>query len=171
MVYNNTENDFNTNFLSVTGVIREIRDFSEGGCVKLFSIVSSNGSVTDFIVDSATYFPFETPFEEGMNVTFYYDANLPAVLIYPPQFRAVVDIETDSGYEGSIKVDYFDSELISSDNSLKLNISEDTKIYMTNGQYFSGDIGEHSLVVFYTSSSRSIPAQTTPDKITVLCNC
>ena len=47
-----TDNNVFPMFMPVTGVIRSITDFSNGGCVKLFSIVKKDGTVTDFIVDS-----------------------------------------------------------------------------------------------------------------------
>ncbi|MCJ7855685.1 hypothetical protein MUJ63_05135 [Lachnospiraceae bacterium NSJ-143] len=157
-------------FVPVMGTIRSISDFSNGGCVKLFSLIKKDGTVTDFVVDASTYFTENIPLEEGMTVTFYYDTDVPAVLIYPPQYRAVVGIPGEGRFDGNIKVDYFNSELISRDNMLKLDLSDDTKIFMQNGQYFNGDIAEHNLVVFYTTSTKSIPAETTPEKIVVLCN-
>ncbi len=156
-------------FMSISGIIRSISDFSNGGCVKLFSLIKNDGTVTDFIVDSTTYFTENIPLREGMRCTFFYDANLPAVLIYPPQFRAVVGVPQNRRGSQEIKVDYFNSALISSDNTLQLNINGYTPIFMQNGQYFNGDIAEHNLVVFYTDSTRSIPAQTSPNKIVVLC--
>ena len=165
-----TDNNMFPMFMPVTGVIRSITDFSNGGCVKLFSIVKKDGTVTDFIVDSSTYFTENIPLTEGMVATFYYNTNVPAVLIYPPQFKAVVVEPLNTSYDGKIKVDYFDSDFVSSDGTLQLNMAPETKVYLQNGQYFNGSIADHNLVVFYNSATKSIPAVTTPEKIVVLCN-
>jgi hypothetical protein len=67
-----------------------------------------------------------------------------------------------------VKVDLFDNDYVSSDNSLKLNISDDTVIVSENGEAFTGELADRKLVVVYGPSTRSIPAQTTPEKIVVL---
>lgn len=51
---------------------------------------------------------------------------------------------------------------------LKLNISEDTKIITRDGEIFKGGLENKKLVVIYTISTKSIPAQTTPSKVIVL---
>jgi len=42
-------------------------------------------------------------------------------------------------------------------------------VVTTNNQTFMGNPGNHTLVVLYSQTTRSIPAQTTPEKIIVLC--
>jgi hypothetical protein len=74
----------------------------------------------------------------------------------------------DSPYQ-NVKVDYFNSQLKSSDSRLKLNISPYTPIVLTNGQAFSKNPANRNLIVIYGPSTKSIPAQTTPYKIIVLC--
>ena len=173
MYYPNDETNNNgvfPMFMPVTGVIRSITDFSNGGCVKLFNVVKKDGTVTDFIVDWSTYFTEHVPLREGMVATFYYNTNVPAVLIYPPQFKAVVVEPLNSDYSEKIKVDYFNSDFVSSDNTLQINMDPETKVYLQNGQYFNGSIADRNLVVFYDSATKSIPAVTTPKKIIVLCN-
>ena len=100
-------------------------------------------------------------------VTGFYDANAPTPMIYPPQLRAIV-MAMDTQYR-NVKVDYFDSNLISSDNYLKLNISPYTRMLLVNGQLFTGNPANRDLVVVYGPTTRSIPAQTNPYKIIVLC--
>ena len=51
-------------FMSISGIIRSISDFSNGGCVKLFSLIKNDGTVTDFIVDSTTYFTENIPLRD-----------------------------------------------------------------------------------------------------------
>ena len=70
--------------------------------------------------------------------------------------------------EGSIKVDRFGQTLLSSDQTLKLNIGDTTEIILQDGKPFAGELANRDLVVFYDVATRSIPAQTTPQKVVVL---
>ena len=100
-------------------------------------------------------------------ITGYYDGDAPVPLIYPPQYRAIIIVK-ESPFQ-SVKVDFFNSNLESSDGQLKLNISPSTQIVLTNGQAFSNNIANRNLIVIYTFQTMSIPAQTSPLKIIVLC--
>jgi hypothetical protein len=103
----------------------------------------------------------------GDMVTGFYDANAAVPLIFPPQFRAIV-MAKDELYQ-NVKVDYFNDQLVSSDNSLKLNIAPWTQIVLENGQYFTRNPANRNLIVIYGATTRSIPAQTSPYKIIVMC--
>ncbi len=103
----------------------------------------------------------------GDRITGFYDANAPVPLIYPPQYRAIV-MAKDNPYQ-NVKVDYFNSQLVSSDGMLKLNISPNTLILLENGQAFTGNLSNRNLIVVYGATTRSTPAQTTPYKIIVMC--
>lgn len=100
-------------------------------------------------------------------MTGFYDEDAPVPLIYPPQYKAIVVAINVQGC--SVKVDYFNSQLVSSDGTLKINISPYTQIILENGQAFSGNPANRNLIVIYSPSTKSIPAQTTPYKIIVMC--
>ena len=100
-------------------------------------------------------------------VTGFYDANAPVPMIFPPQFRAIV-MARDTQYQ-NVKVDYFNNQLVSSDNNLKLNIAPWTQIVLENGQAFTRNPANRNLIVVYGATTKSIPAQTTPYKIIVMC--
>jgi len=74
----------------------------------------------------------------------------------------------ESPYQ-NVKVDHFNSELVSSDGQLRLNLSPYTQIVLTNGQPFSGTLRNRNLIVIYGTATKSIPAQTTPYRIIVWC--
>ena len=159
-------------FQSFSGTITMIDDFRTGdekraGCIKLMQVVSLDGRVVNFIVQPTTYFVDHVMMAPGDMVTGFYDANAPAPAIYPPQLQAIVMARVSPSQ--NVKVDYFDSQLISSDGSLKLNISPFTQIALENGQVFTGNPANRDLVVVYGPTTRSIPAQTTPYQIIVLC--
>ncbi len=69
----------------------------------------------------------------------------------------------------NITVDYFNRSLVNSDNTLKLNISDSTDIVLENGQMYDGNLANRNLIVIYGNTTRSIPAQTTPKKVIVMC--
>ncbi len=100
-------------------------------------------------------------------VTGFYDADAPVPLIYPPQFRAIVMVKNVPYL--NVKVDYFNSQLESRDGKLKLNIAPTAQIVLKNGQAFTGNPANRNLIVVYGPATKSIPAQTTPYKIVVMC--
>jgi hypothetical protein len=93
--------------------------------------------------------------------------DVPVPLIFPPQYRAVIMVK-DTPYQ-NVKVDYFNSQLESSDGKLKLNIAPSTQIVLRNGQAFTRYPSNRNLIVVYGPTTKSIPAQTTPYKIIVVC--
>ena len=160
------------NFQAFTGIVTLIEDFwtgdsGETGCYKLISVEDSTGSLVNFVVTPATYFVDRAILAVGDMVTGFYDADAPVPLIFPPQYRAVVMAKV-TPYQ-NVKVDYFDEELVSSDGMLKLNIAPSTQIMLENGQCFTGSLANRYLIVVYGPTTRSIPAQTTPYQIIVLC--
>ena len=97
----------------------------------------------------------------------FYDNSLPVPLIFPPQYRA--QLITSLGRNELVMLNYFDRNLLAGDGSLQLNIGRHTEITTLNGQSFTCSPGNRSLLVYYSTTTRSIPPQTTPQKIIVLC--
>lgn len=152
-------------YLSFSGVVTNILNFGNDDCSKLIE-VQNGGQRVNFVASPSTYFINHEKIYVGMQIIGFYNANAPTVLIYPPQYQAVV-IGTNANR--MIKVDKFDKNLVSQDNSLKLNLSPTTDIILTNGQNYNGSLENKYLIVVYTNSTRSIPAQTTPEQIIVMC--
>lgn len=161
------------NFLSFSGYVTMISDFmitpnnEDAGCYQLISVDTGNGEQVNFVVAPDTYFVDHAMVAVGDWITGYFDGNAPVPLIYPPQYRAIVIVKVNPIQ--NVKVDYFNRDLLSSDGQLKLNISPDTQILLTNGQAFTNNPVNRNLIVIYSFTTRSIPAQTTPHKIVVLC--
>lgn len=154
------------NFVPIEGVIQSTSPMSGNCCELVVSIRNSNG-ISNFVVASDTYVINEVRLRPGMNVIAYYDANLPIPLIYPPQYQAVVIGRKNPGE--NMYVGYFGTNQTSTDNTLRLNITRNTEIVTSNGQTFNCSLNNQLLVVYYTTATKSIPAQTTPRKIIVLC--
>ncbi|MFE6139627.1 hypothetical protein [Bacillus sp. NPDC057893] len=160
------------NFQSVEGTITMISDFATGsneemGCNKLISVNNGYGTLINFVVKPNTYFIDYATVVIGDKVSGFYDANAPVPLIFPPQFQAIVMAKYKP--HQNVKVDYFNEQLESGDGKLKLNISPSTQILLTNGQFFTGNLVNRNLIAIYGLTTMSIPAQTTPYKIIVLC--
>jgi hypothetical protein len=162
-----------TNFYSFHGIVTMISDFftnqkgEEEGCYKLITVENGSEEIVNFVVSPATYFVDYVMVSVGDHLTGYYDGDAPALLIYPPQYEALVMVKDSP--EQNVKVDYFNSRLESSDGQLRLNISPYTQIILTNAQRFSKYPGNRDLIVIYGPTTRSIPPQTTPYRIIVLC--
>ena len=137
------------------------------GCYKFFTIENNEGMVVNFVVSPSTYIVDHEMLAVGDVVTGYYDGDAPAILIYPPQYPALVIVKEND--EQFVKVSYFNNLLVSSDGQLQLILSPATQMILTNGQQFSRYPGNRDLVVIYRNTTRSIPAQTTPYRIIVLC--
>ena len=157
----------NSRYLGLQGIVTNISNLNDDGCTKLFEVRDQNGRITNFVITPSTYFINQANIARGMSITVFYAADAPAVLIYPPRLQAVV--VASNNLNKNVKVDYFDSNLLSQDKALQLNIDENTEVILENGQTFTGNLGNHYLIVIYTNSTRSIPAQTTPEKVIVLC--
>lgn len=161
------------NFQAVSGRVTAITDFMMGpndmmtGCYKLFTVEGRNGSIVNFVVEPSTYFVDHVLVKVGDQVTGFYDADLPVPFIYPPQYRAVVMAKNQVGQ--FFEVDYFDNRLVNSKGTLKLNLSRQTKVVLENGQAFTRNPGNRELIVVYSATTRSIPAQTTPSQVIVMC--
>ncbi|MGN4127356.1 stalk domain-containing protein [Lysinibacillus sphaericus] len=108
--------------------------------------------------------------QKGDKVVAYIFANKPQKAIYPPQFNPdVIIVETEEA--GFVEVDYFFEDLTNTYDILRLNIAENTELLNIKGEKVTAeDLAEKHLVVFYTASTKSIPAQTTPSKVIVLDN-
>ncbi|MEH7444156.1 hypothetical protein V7201_17725 [Bacillus sp. JJ1122] len=159
-------------FQFFSGIVTNIGDFfttanDPSGCYKLMSVDNGNGNMVNFVIEPNTYFVDHAMVRVGDRVTGYYDGNAPVPLIYPPQYRALVMVKETQNQ--NVKVDFFNSQLVSSDGMLKLNLAPTTKLRLTNSQRFTGNPANRNLIVVYGPSTFSIPAQTTPYSVIVWC--
>ena len=156
-----------TNYSSATGIIQSVSNMSNDCCNLMVTLITENG-IVNMIVTPDTYVVNNLRLRRGMSVVAFYDADAPAVLIFPPQYRA--EIIAQKSQQENVTIQRFDDNLVSFDNTLQLNIGPNTMITTTNGQPFTCDLGNRQLMVFYGNTTRSIPPQTTPRRIIVLCN-
>lgn len=150
-------------YIPFSGTIKQI---DERESSRLVTLEDKNGEIVNFSVSDDTYIDSTAKIEAGAEIVGFYDANKPAIMIYPPQYPAEVIV----GYseKSFVIVDRFDENLLSSDENLKLNLSDTTEIILQNGEKFDGELKGRILVVFHEFATASIPAQTTPSKIVVM---
>lgn len=159
-------------FSSFTGLVTAINPFGsptapETGCSLLISTIDGNGNPANFIITPATYVVDSEMIVPGDIVTGFYNANAPMPMIYPPQYRTLVMAKYRPGQ--NVKVDFFDHQNISLDRTLQFHVGPNVIIQLENGQMFMGELANRYLVIIYGATTRSFPAQTTPDRIVVLC--
>lgn len=150
-------------FLHASGVVTEIESFEEGNYFVMLQNEETD-QTTRFLVDQTTALLFDGQLKIGMTVTGYFDSNLPAVLIYPPQHRAVAIVHNP---ESPHLLDRFDANLVNSDGIITLNITDDTEIIFQDGTPFEGSLFEFAdrkLFVEFPEEGRVV----TPTKVTIL---
>jgi hypothetical protein len=162
-----------TNFMKFSGVISDIK--SEAKKI-IITVENQESSIMIFPITEEVLLYSGTngenlgndKLEKGSKVEVYYAKNKPMPLIYPATIIPDFIVVNGEGL-GAVKVAKFNQTLISLDNDLKLHISKDTALLDQNGQKLKeADLYGKELIVFYTTSTRSIPAQTTPTKIIAL---
>lgn len=165
-----------TNFMKFSGVIQNIVK-TDGKITLTVETEEKEPIVTIFTITEDTLL-FDTgtiksvekeSFKKGQKIDAYYDKNKPMILIYPAQVTPELVIVHDEKNSGFAKVGLFNAELVGLDNQLQLNISKETILVNEQGKKIKKqDLTGKELVVFYTTSTRSIPAQITPNKIVAI---
>lgn len=170
---NNDEKN-TTDYMKVPGVITEIEEDKEVTRVTLEDkkeivlILTLKKDSLLFDSGSATVLKV-ADLKKGQQVEAFYDKNKPMILIYPTTVTPELVIVKNADKYGEVKVSKFDKEFLSLDGKLQLNIGEDTKLVSQDGKSISKkELANKELVVFYSATTRSIPAQTTPTKIMTL---
>lgn len=153
------------NYVPVIGTILNITRGNDC-CSRMISLQAGNG-IVNFMVDSQTRVIDSRQLRPGMRVAAFYDDSLPVPLIFPPQYRA--QIITALGRNEQVMLKFFNRNLVASDQSLQLNVAPNTMVNTVNGQNVTCNLGNQTLLVYYTATTRSIPPQTSPGKIVVLC--
>ncbi|MFZ5354585.1 MAG: copper amine oxidase N-terminal domain-containing protein [Bacillota bacterium] len=152
---------------SFSGTVKEIAELESEDGSKIVHAERWDGEIADIIISKDTYVVDGAELAVGASITAFYDAEAPMIMIYPPQYSALIVAVTGEKNANAV-VDRFDEDLVSSDNSLKLILSKDTLIVTRDGEKYEGELSHCKLLVIYGITTKSIPAQTTPVKIVVL---
>ncbi|MFS0574595.1 stalk domain-containing protein [Sporosarcina sp. 179-K 3D1 HS] len=165
-----------TNYIQYAGVITDIE--KDGSEIRA-TVENEEGMITIFrvhddslVFNSGTTKPLtKAELAVGDAVEGYYDKNKPMILIYPATVTPEILIVKDEKIFGEVKIGKFDKDLLSLDGELKLNIGEKTELVNQKRNAIKEEDlhGKNlELVVFYDATTRSIPPQTTPNKIMTL---
>lgn len=154
------------NYRNIIGTIQNITR-GPSCCDMVISMQTTNRQPVNFILTADTIVIDNIRLRRGMRIAAFYDASLPVPAIFPPQYQAV--FITLLRPNQTITLRFFDENLVAEDNSLRLNIGPLTNISTLNGQRFLCRPGNRELLVYYTVTTFSIPPQTTPQKIIVMC--
>lgn len=163
-------------YITQTGKISSIGEEDEKG-VRVVTIDNEQGGLR-FAVDSMTPVLDRAEssiipaggLKEGMEAAVVYEANSPMGMSMPPYLGKVTAVVANAD-KGFYMAGHFDGDLTDAENSLKLNIAEETSIINTLGTrqaMTAEDIKGQDAIVFYDVTTRSIPAQTTPSLVMVL---
>ena len=162
-----------SSFGSMKGTIVDLVPAGQGGrradgCLLFATIEDTDGNTVNFFINPDTYVVDFTTLSVVMMATFWYRNDAPMPLIYPPQYTAVVVAEDRN--DRHVDVSYYNNSLTNEEQTLQLNLDGTVDVRTVNNQYFQASPANHNLVVSYASSTRSIPAQTTPSTVVVLCD-
>ncbi len=170
------EDSMNSKLERFTGVVKEITHKADS-VILTVETEEKEPIVTIFTIsDETLLFNSGTTkeikqkdFVKGQRIEAYYDKTQPRIMIYPAQITPELIIAHDSKNVGFAKVGIFNDQLTSEDNQLKLNITKDTLVVNKHGEsIIQKNFAGHELIVFYKSTTRSIPAQAIPSKVVVL---
>ncbi len=148
-------------------IIGTILNMTDSDCCNRMITLRVEDGVVNFTISPETHVIDSRQLRPGMRVAAFYDSSMPIPMIFPPQYQAWM--VTVLGRNEQIILRHFNGTLLAEDNSLQLNIAGNTRIQTINGQRFSCNLGGRTLLVYYTATTRSIPPQTTPGKIVVMC--
>lgn len=155
-----------SNYEPVTGTIMNLSG-GENCCSQVISVYTGNG-IVNFIINAQTRVIDSRQLRRGMQITAFYDNSLPVPLIFPPQYQARLVTVLDGNEQ--VVLAKFDENLLAEDSSMQLNLARSTTIETINGQSVNCQLGNQTLLVYYTTMTRSIPPRTTPRKVIVLCS-
>ena len=156
----------NVSLVPVVGTIRSVENMEGNCCNKMITIWSPEEEVK-FVLSPDTVVIDSIPLRAGMYVAAFYDTNAPMPLIFPPQYQAVIMTRLERGE--NVILTRCDDNLTSFQNTLQLTPGRATRVTTVNGQRYSCDLSNRDLLVYYSNTTRSIPPQTTPRRIVVLC--
>lgn len=125
----------------------------------------------ELIIDAGTLGYLQPSYlKVGMEITVVVPKNAPMTMSLPAMISDQTVMIVNSS-EANIDVSYYDHELVNEEHTLQLNIGRDTYITNTKGEkriFTEEDIQNRNAVVIYTTTTRSIPPQTSPKMVLIL---
>lgn len=159
---------------SIVGEITEISE--EEGLYKV--LVGDQVAGTYFvlspstsIIDAATLQVMSVAdLQVGQNISVVISQNAPMTMSLPAICTEVTAVVVNAA-DKNVAVGHFDETLTDMENMLQLNIDETTSIQNTRGErrrFVAEDVAGQNAIVVYTTSTRSLPAQTVPEYVMII---
>lgn len=162
-------------YITQSGKVLEVEDTEDGN--KVVTIENKDGGLrfvvapTTVIVDRVSKDVITVDkLTKDMQVSVVYDATSPMGMSMPPYLGNVAAVVANAD-KGNVSVGVFNDELVNEAEKLQLNVAKETKVLTTLGTKSilgAEDIKGKHAVVFYDATTKSIPAQTTPDLVLLL---
>lgn len=161
-------------YMTETGEVCTIDNGQDGyelqvGTIQEGTIFNLPEDIIVFEVETKTYLKPEN-IKKGMNVSVVYPKTAPMMLSLPGRCSeaqlVIIHSETEHAQMG-----YFDENLVNEENTLALNIGEQTVIMNNVGErrvFTAEDIKNKNAMVVYGVTTRSIPAQTVPSFVLIM---
>ncbi len=163
-----------TSNMLVTGTVAAVTDQKEYTSIEITN--DTGGMVfhmnkTVFVINQGTnkILSLEA-IKKGMEISVVLDKMAPMTMSLPGQTNGAVGVVILSDI-GSIDLSIYDGNLVNLENTLALNIHSTTQIVHEKGLkmiFGAEDLKGAECLVLYTASTRSIPAQTTPEFVVIL---
>ena len=163
-------------YMSFEGYVKEIKSnngytsviMTDGKSDEVIGQFNLKGDILVVNQDSATIQALDK-IEKGQKIRGFYRKDMPMILIYPPVINPEFIMISSEDTKNFVKHSYFDENLTSIDNNLKLNISDSSVLIDKHGKRIDIEkLKNKDLVVVYDVSTKSIPAQTNPKQVIML---
>ncbi len=160
-------------FIMQTGVVEAIEEADDNGNIEIF--ISNETGGLRFVVAPETrivdrvdsqYVAVED-LTEGMTIAVVYSAYAPMGMSFPPFLGAPTGVIANAD-QGNIAVARFNDDLTSDALQLQLNLGEETMLTRLDGARMAvmpEMLKDGNAIVFYGMTTRSIPAQATPETV------
>lgn len=147
-ISNEVKEEVATNFIQLKGKLGKIEKRDNGA---LFTTIEQGENIFSLVIQEDTLVLDNTgkkaDLKEGMSFTAFVNKNKPMLMIYPPQYNPeVVVIETSD--MGTVEVGIFDENFVNKENTLKLNLSEESQITNLAGEKLTQEdiVGKEAIV-------------------------
>ncbi|MGF9979015.1 hypothetical protein ABE042_03145 [Viridibacillus arvi] len=164
-----------SNFIHFKGILTELHETSSHfalTCQKQEdnSTFILNLTKETLLFHSTSYEPLlVSELKSGLFIHAYVHELQPAMMIFPPQFSPTFVLVNEEDLFYGNKVGTYNAETSLVEEDLRISISPNTTILNAVGECIAAEILDgHDIAVFFKMSTRSIPPQTTPQKIILL---
>lgn len=149
-----------SSYQKIIGTIQSIR--SGNSCCTQMISVRTESEMVDFVVSQDTEVIDNVRLRRGMRIAAFYDTNLPAPAVFPPQYQAELNYVFAAEIQ-EVTLKYFDENLTAEDDSLKLNLSPLTNIETRGQRFFCSSRKCRSVGLLYEYYLQSSASDDSPE--------